>query len=432
MIVTRDKEEQRQVWLTIQVTPEEVEEGKEDAYRHLVQRVKVPGFRQGKAPRAILERQIGKESLYEDAIEHIIPEVYKKAIDEQKLEPIARPEIEVTQHEPLIFKAVVPLPPVVELGDYQGIRLVPEEVKIGDDEVTQVIEQLRHQKANWQPVERPVKANDLVVLDLESKLGDSPLLNRKAMQYHANEETQFPAPGFAHELVGLAIGQEKEFKITYPEGDSRSKLAGKEASFKVKINEVKEEVLPELNEDFVKQVDKEVAGLDALREKIKAELTSRAEQRVKEDFEAKVCDEAVARSKVEFPPVMVTSETNRVIEEQMQRFQQSFENYLRMAGKTEEQLRTELKPVAEKTIARSLVLSEVAKKEAVKPTEEEITAEIENLTKGAGESEDKVREIFNQPENRRQIEQGLVTRKTLSRLTEIAKGAAQGEAKTES
>lgn len=436
MNVTKDKEEQRQVWLTIQVSPEEVEEGMQDAYRRLVQRVKVPGFRKGKAPRAILERQIGKENLREEAIEHIIPAVYKKAVAEQKLEPIARPEIELSQPDPLIFKAVVPLAPVTELGDYQTIRLTPEEVSISDDEVTQVVEQLRHQKATWQPVERPVKANDLLVIDLESKLGDSPLLNRKAMQYHANEESQFPAHGFAKETIGMTVGQEKEFKLTYPEGDSRSKLAGREASFKVKVSEVKEEVLPELNDDFVKQVDKEVAGLDALREKIKTELKNRAEEKVKEDYEAKVCDEAVARSKVEFPPVMVVAETDRVIEEQMRRWQQGLDAYLRMINKTEEELRKELKPVAEKTIARSLVLAEVAKKEAVAPSEEEINAEIDHLTKESGESEDKVRELFKQPENRRQVVQALVTRKTLNRLTGIAKGEAAsaetGETKKES
>jgi trigger factor len=436
MIVTRDKEEQRQVWLTIQVTPDEIEEGMQDAYRHLVQRVKIPGFRKGKAPRVILERHVGKEGLREDAIEHIVPEVYKKAISEQKLEPIAPPGIEITQQEPLVFKAVVPLAPVVELGDYQGIRLAPEEVKIGDDEVTQVIEQLRHQKANWQPVERAVKAGDLLVIDLESKLADNPLLNRKAMQYHASEESQFPAPGFAHEVIGMTVGQEKEFNITYPEGDSRSKLAGKEACFKVRVNEVKEEVLPELNDDFAREVDKEVTGLDALREKIRTQLIGRAEQKAKEEFETKVCDEVVARSKVEFPPVMVASETDRIIEDELRRWQQELDVYLKMINKTEEALRQELKPVAERTIARSLVLAEVAKKEAVTPGEEEINAEIENLTKGAGESEDKLKELFTQPENRRQVASALVTRKTLARLSGIAKGEAagaeQGEVNTES
>lgn len=436
MIVTKDKDERRQVWLTIQMTPEEVQAGMEEAYRHLVKRVKVPGFRKGKAPRVILERHVGRESLVDDAIDHMIPEAYKRAIAEQALEPIARPEIEITQNDPLIFRVVVPLSPTVELGDYQSVRIVPEEVKIGDDEVTQVIKQLRHQKATWQPVERAVKAGDLVVIDIESRLGDSPFLNRKAMQYHVVEESQFPAPGFAHELIGITSGQEKEFGLCYPKGDSRSKLAGKEASFKVKVSEVKEEVLPELNDAFAKEVDQEVAGLDALREKIAVEIKNRAEQRGKEEFETKVCDEVVARSKVEFPPVMVTAETERAIEEQLRHWQQGLDAYLRMINKTEEELRKELKPVAEKTIARSLVLAEVAKKEAVTPSDEEINAEIENLTKGAGESEDKLKELFSQPENRRQVSQILVTRKTLARLTEIAKGAGEvasvdkGEAKT--
>lgn len=425
MIVTKDKTEQSQVWLTIEMTPEEVQAALGASYQRLVKRVKVPGFRKGKAPRTILERQIGKENMLDDAIEHMVPEAYQKALVEQALEPIARPEIEITQNDPLIFKAVVPLSPTVELGDYLGLKLTPEEVKVGDDEVAQVLEQLRHQKASWQPAEREVKAGDLVVLDIESRLGDSTFLNRKGMQYQVVEESQFPAPGFAREMIGTKPGQEKEFSLRYPDDDSRGKLAGKEVSFKVKISEVKEEKLPELDDALAKEVDPEVAGLEPLKGKIAAELKNRAEQRAKDEFESRVCDEAVTISKVEFPPVMVAVEIDRIIDEQLRRWQQGLDAYLRMINKTEEELRKELNPTAEKRVSRSLVLAEVAKKEAVAPSDDEINAEIENLTKVAGESEDKLKELFERPESRRQVAQMLVTRKTLARLTEIARGTGE-------
>ncbi|MFH0941915.1 MAG: trigger factor [Chloroflexota bacterium] len=425
MIVTRDKAEQSQVWLTIEMTPEEVQAALGVSYQRLVERVKVPGFRKGKAPRAILERQVGKANLLDDAIEHLVPEAYQKALVEQALDPIARPEIEITQNDPLIFKAVVPLSPTVELGDYRNLKLTPEEVKIGDDEVASVLEQLRHQKASWQPVEREVRAADLVVMDIESRLGDSPFLNRKGMQYQVLEESQFPVPGFSRELVGTRPDQEKEFSLRYPEDDSRGKLAGKEASFKVRISEVKEEILPELDDALAKEVDPEVAGLEPLRGKIAAELKNRAEQRAKDEFETLVCDEVVTISKVAFPPVMAALEIDRIIDEQLRRWQQGLDAYLRMINKTGEELRKELKPVAEKRVARSLVLAEVAKKEATTVSDDEINAEIENLTKGAGEGEDKLKALFSQPESRRQVAQMLVTRKTLARLTEIARGKGE-------
>ncbi|MFA5316963.1 MAG: trigger factor [Dehalococcoidales bacterium] len=425
MLVTREKTEQSQAWLTIEMTPEEVQDALGASYKRLVKQVKVPGFRKGKAPRAILERHLRKESLLDDAIDNMLPEAYRKAIEEQSLEPIAQPEIEIVQNDPLIFKAVVPLPPTVELGDYHSLKLTLDEVKIDENEVASVLEQLRHQKAVWQPVERAVEVGDLVVMDIESHLGDKPFLGRKGMQYQVLEDSPFPAPGFSHELVGTTPEQEKEFTLKYPEDDSRGELAGKEVSFKVRICEIKEEILPELDDALAKEADPEVTGLEPLRDKITLELKNRAEQRAREDFETRVCDEVVSQSKVEFPPVMVAVEIDRIIDEQLRRWQQELDTYLGMINKTEQELRDEIKPVAEKRVSRSLALAEVAKKEEIAAGDEDINAEIENLTKGESESQDKLNELFNNPGIRRQVEQMLVTRKTLARLTEIAQGTSE-------
>ena len=425
MKVTREKAEQSQVWLTIEIAPDEVESALDEAYQRLVKKVKVPGFRKGKAPRAILERHVGKESLLDDAIENLLPGAYQKAIEEQAIEPITRPEIEIAQTDPLVFKTVVSVMPTVELGDYRSLRITPDEVNIGDSDVDSVIEQMRHQKANWQPVERAVEAGDLVVMDIESSLEEHPFINRKEMQYQVLTDSPFPAPGFSLQLVGIKPDGEKEFKLQFPQDDSRSELAGKEANFKVRIGEIKEEILPELNDEFVREVDPELSGLEQLRENITTELKNRAEQRVKDDFETKLCDEVVSLSKTEFPPVMVAVEVDRIIDEQMRRWQQSLENYLKMINKTEEELRDEFKPVAEKRVTRSLVLGEVARTEEITASDDEINAEIDNLTKDAGESQDELKKMFGQPDSRKQVAQILVTRKTLARLTQIAEGAGE-------
>jgi len=430
MKVTREKAEQSQVWLTIEMTPEEVESSLEESYRRLVKKVRVPGFRKGKTPRLILERHVGKESLFDDAIDHMLPEVYQKAIKEQAIEPIARPEIDIAQTEPLVFKAVISVMPTVELGDYRSLRMTPEEVKINDSDVDSVIEQIRHQKASWQPVERAVEDGDLTVMDIESSIDENPFINRKEMQYQVLTDSPYPAPGFSQQLVGTKSNEEKEFKLQFPLDDTRNELAGKEVNFKIKVVEVKEEILPELNDDLAREVNPEISGLTQLRENIAEDLKKRGEQKVNDDFETSLCDEAVSLSTVEFPPVMVEVEIDRILQEQLRRWQQSLENYLKMVNKTEEEMREDLRPVAEKRVARSLVLEEVARAEEITAGDDEITAEIENLTKDAGESQDELKEMFNKPDSRKQIEQMLVTRKTLARLTQIAEGTGEtgGEA----
>ena len=182
MRVTKEKTENGQAFLTIEMEPAEVEESLEKSYYRLVRKANIPGFRKGKAPREILERHIGKESLLEDALNRLLPEAYEKAIKEQKIEAIAQPHIEIAQTDPVVFKATVPLPPKVELGDYHHIQVTPEPVELTEDDVNAMMEQLRHQQATWEPVERAVEFDDLVVLDIESIIEDEPFLNQEAAQ----------------------------------------------------------------------------------------------------------------------------------------------------------------------------------------------------------------------------------------------------------
>jgi trigger factor len=423
--VTRDKIEDSQAFLTIEMEPPEVEESLEAAYRRLVKKTNVPGFRKGKAPRVMLERYIGRESLLEDALNSLIPRACEDALKEQELESFARPAIEITQTEPLIFKATVPLPPTVKLGDYHSIRLKPEPVASTKEEVASVIERLRHQQATWEPVEREIGFNDLVVFDIESNVGGKPFINQKGAQYQVIENYPAPLPGFSGELIGLKRDTEKEFRLQIPKDYPDKELAEKEALFKVRISEVKQERLPQLNNDFAKGIDPKFKTLDLLRKQIASNLKLRAEEKARLDFEEKVIDAAVSLSEVEFPPLLVEMEVSRLLDQQLRHWQESgrsLEEYLASINKTEEELRQELRPPATKRVTRSLVLGKISDEEKIEASDSEIDAEISDMVKTAVEEKrGEFEKLLNTPQSRESIRQLLVRRKTIQRLVDIAK-----------
>ena len=304
MKATREKEENRQVFLRIELDKAEVDKALEQAYRRLVKKAEIPGFRQGKAPRAVLERYVGKDGLLEDALNNLLPEVYEQVLKDENIEPIANPQIEVVQSEPVVFTAVVPLKPTVELGDYKSIRLKPEKAEVTKEEVDTVIEQIRRQHGNWEPVERPVAFEDLVVMDVEARAEDKPFINQPGAQYQVMPNQSLPAPEFADRLIGMKVGEEKEFKLKLPDDYSQPELAGKVASFRVKVNEVKQQQLPKLDKEFAQTVSPDLKTVAALRQRVTSNLSLQVEQRAKEAFEEKVLDAVVESSKMEFPPVL--------------------------------------------------------------------------------------------------------------------------------
>ncbi len=426
MKVTNEKTENCQAFLTVEMEPDEVEESLERSYYRLAKKTNIPGFRKGKAPRAILERYIGKESLLEDALNSLLPEAYKKAVKEQKIEAFAQPHIEIAQTDPVIFKVAVPLPPTIKLGDYHHIQVAPELVELNEDDVSAAIEQLRHQHATWEPVERPVDFNDLVVLDIESNIENEPFVNQEGAQYQVLHELPLPAPGFAEQLVGMSRDEEKEFKLQFPSDYPRKELAEKEPSFKVRVTEIKQERLPELNNKFAKEVSPDFKSLKSLRKKVSTDLRLRAEEKARIDFEERVLEAIVDITELEFPPILVEMETDRLINQQLRRWQmggKGLEEYLGSINKTEEELRQELNPLATKRVTQSLVLEKIAKEEKFEASDSEISAEIENMTKSATENKDELNKFLNTPQARKSIEQVLITRKTVQRLVEIANGS---------
>ncbi|MFC1980778.1 trigger factor [Chloroflexota bacterium] len=431
MRVTREKTEDCQAFLTVEMEPAEVEESLEEAYHHLAGRAKIPGFRKGKAPREILERYIGKEEILEDAISHLLPQAYKKAVEEQEIEPIAQPHIEITQTDPIIFKAIVPLRPTVEIGGYHSIRVAPEKVEIAEDNVGAVMEELRHQHATWEPVERSVDFGDLVVLDVDSEIEGKSFINQQGVQYQVIRDSVAPAPGFAEQLSGMSKSEEKEFNLEFPADYSRNEVAGKEASFRVKINEIKQEILPELDDELAKQVNPDFKTLESLREQVTDNLKLRAEEKARADFEERVIEAAVDLAHAEFSPVLVETEVEQILDERLRYLQmdgKGLEEYLKSANQTKEQLLEELRPVATKRIIRSLVLGKVAEEEKIEVSEAEIDAETEKMMQGgAEEKKDELQQFLNTERFRDSIKNMLMTRKTMECLVEIAKSTGKAK-----
>ena len=425
MKVTKDKIEGSQAFLTVEMEPAEVEDSLEEAYQRLVKKTNVPGFRKGKAPRVMLERHIGRESLLEDALNTLIPRAYEDALKEQEIEAFARADIEITQTEPLVFKATVPLPPTVKPGDYASLRLTPQPAASTEGEVDSVIDRLRHQQASWEPVEREVGFGDLAVFDVESTARGKTFINQKGVQYQVLKDYPAPLPGFAEQLVGMERDGAREFSLQIPTDYPDKELAGKEAHFKVALSEVKQERLPELDDEFARGIDPKFETLTSLRREVADNLRLRAEERARLDFEEKVIEAVVGLAEVEFPPFLVDMETSRLLDQRLRQWRESgrgLEEYLASINKTEEELKEELRPPATQRVMRSLVLDKVAQEEKIEASDAEIDGEIEDMAGGVPENRrEEFTKLMSTPQSRQSIEHLLVRRKTVQRLVEIAR-----------
>ncbi len=416
---TTEKIEGSRVVLSIETDNEEMEKSMEKAYRRLAAKTAVPGFRKGKAPRPMLERYLGREALMEEAANLLLVETYDKAIEEHKVEAIARPEVEVIQVEPLSFKATVPVRPTVELGDYHDIKFVPEQVEITEEEVNEALERLRNMRSTWEPVEREAKIDDLLNIDVEGTAQDKVVVSEKGGWYVISANPDAPFPGFSKELEGAKKAEERAFTLKLPEGFKES--AGQDCVFKVKVNEVKQKNLPTLDDEFAKSLGKGVDTLDVLKERIKSDLKSAKERMARGRLEDKAIDALVAISRLEYPDIMVQNEIDHLVEErrQYQGGEGSLEDYLKNAKKTEEEFRNELKPAAEGVIKRSLVLAKLGELEKVEVSAADIDAEIERVVQNSSNDE-RVRQVFSSPTARESLGRNIYIRKAIDRLAEIA------------
>jgi len=430
MKVSTEDMENCQIALNIEAEDGELDKSMDEAYHHLVNEVSIPGFRKGKAPRAILEQHIGKKNLLEEALEHLIPRLYKQAIENQGLEPIAGPEIEIIQTEPVVFKAIVSLKPEVKLGDYHSIRLEPEPVtKIAKKEVTAAMEEIRERQGAWVPVGRPVELGDLVTMDIEANVEGKSWLNHKGVIYEVDKDSRSPVLGFASHLQGVEKNKERTFSLTIPDDHQIKEMRGKEGTFKVTITEIKEKQLPELDDALAQSAGYD--NLAAMKKKVTADLRAQAEARNRLELRRKALDALVEISEVNYPPILEDEEITGLLRDEAQRFGfRELADYLKKTNKTEEELKQELRPIAKKRLTQGLVLGKLAEEERIEISSSEVDNKVGEITNGA-EDKEKARQFFSLPQVRQSIEQSLHTQKTMDRLLQIATGNIEDMTKEE-
>ena len=424
MKVSAQRLPESQVLLEIEVDPEQMERSLDKAYRKLVQRVDVPGFRKGKTPRAMLERHVGRERLVREAVDILIPEAYSQALDKEEIDPIGQPSIELLRDEPLSFKATVPIRPTVELGDYQSLRVERDEVQPGEGEVDSAIEELRHRYAVHEPVERPVQTGDIVRAEVRVVIDGRDLHHDEDAEFRLKEGAMLLLPGFAEGLLGAEKGTPKDVTVTVPPGEGS--LAGKTGTVTTVVKEVKQERLPELNDDFAREVGEGFSSLAALRERLANDIRERLEAQAEENYREKALTALVEAARtIEFPPVLADREIERLVRDQARSTGMEVDRYLQMIKKTPEQLREDLTPAATERVKRALALTQLAEDEKIIVEPAEVDEEIERLAASSGQQAEQVRRMFASPDARMAIERSILTRKTLDRLVAIA-GSARG------
>lgn len=419
MKVTTERIEGSRVVLNVETDKEEMDKSLDKAYHRLAAKTAVPGFRKGKAPRPMLERYLGREALVEEAANLLLVETYDKAIEEHKVDAIARPQVEVIQVEPLSFKATVPVRPTVELGDYHEIKFVLEPVVVTDDEVNEALERLRNMRATWEPVERDAKPEDLLNIDVEGTVEGKVVVGEKGGWYPLSPGPSSSLPGFSEQLEGAKKGEEKTFVLKLSK--EFKELAGQECNFKVLVNDIKQKNLPDLDDEFAKSLGRGIETVDALKEEILADIRGEKERIEKRKLEDKAIEALVAISRLEYPDILVQDEIDHLIEERKQYLgeKDSLENYLKNAKKTVEEFRNELKPAAEDIIKRSLVLDKLIGVEKIELGDSEVDAEVERVIQSANNDE-RVRQLFSSSSGRQSLRRNLHIRKSIDRLLDIA------------
>ncbi|MEH7332680.1 trigger factor [Neobacillus drentensis] len=386
MTVKWEKLEGNRGVLTVEVSAEQVSKGLDEAFQKVVKQVNVPGFRKGKMPRGMFEKRFGVESLYQDALDILLPEAYGNAIDETGIEPIDRPDIDIEQMEKgkeLIFKATVQVKPEVTLGEYKGLEVEELDTNVTDEDVQKELETLQNRHAELVVKEDTAAENgDTVVIDFEGFVDGEAFEGGKAENHSLELGSGSFIPGFEEQLVGVKAGESKDVEVSFPEEYHAAELAGKPATFKVTVHEIKGKELPVLDDEFAKDVDDEVETLDALKEKIKTRLEDSKKHEAEHNLRDTLVEKAAENAQVEVPEVMVSNEVNRMLQEFEQRLQMqgmNLELYFQFSGQDENALREQMKEEAATRVKVNLTLEAIAKAENLEASDEDVNAELDKM-----------------------------------------------------
>ncbi|MCM1303708.1 MAG: trigger factor [Lachnospiraceae bacterium] len=424
-----EKLEHNMAKLTIEVSAEELEKALESAFRKNKNRISIPGFRKGKAPRKMIEQMYGKEVFYEDAANELIPDAYDRALKECEEEIVSNPRIDVTQIEagkPFIFTAEVALKPAVTLSQYKGVKVDKMDVEVSDDEVNAEIDREREKNARTIDVaDRAVKDGDVTVLDFEGFVDGVAFEGGKGEDYPLTIGSGAFIPGFEEALIGAEIGKETDVNVTFPEDYQAAELAGKAAVFKCTVKKIQEKQLPELDEDFVADVSEESDTVEEYKEEIKKKLIGRKEEEAKIAKEDAVIDAIIKEAEMDIPDAMVETQQRQMVQEFAQRMQAqgiSMDQYMQFTGADTDTLMEQAKPQALKRIQSRLVMEAVVAAEKIEASEEEFEEEIKTMSEAYQMEADKVKELLGE-DGTRQVREDICIKKAVAFVVENAEEA---------
>ncbi|MFF0827384.1 trigger factor [Brevibacillus sp. NPDC003359] len=430
MAANWEKVENNQGVLTIEVDATQVDEALDQAFKKVVQKVQVPGFRKGKVPRKMFESRFGVESLYQDALDILLPTAYGQAVREAGIEPVDRPEVDVTQMEQgknLIFKATVTVKPEVKLGDYKGLSIEEKDFSVTEESVDAELKRMQERHAELVAVEEgAAQTGDIAIIDFEGFQDGVAFEGGKAEDYSLELGSGTFIAGFEEQLAGLNIGEEKEITVTFPEEYHSPNLAGKEAVFQVKLNSLKRKNMPALDDEFAK----DVSEFDTLEE-LKADTKKKLEEKTAQEKDQYVREQLVLKAaesaEIDLPAVMVEHELDQMVNEFGQRLQyqgMTLELYYQFSGMDESQLRDQLRADATSRVRTSLTLEAIGKAENIEATEEDVNAELDKLAGVYGRPADELRKIFSAQDGMVALYRDVQTRKTVDLLVAESKVTA--------
>ena len=417
-------ENNNEVKLEITVEAQKFEEAIKTVFNKNAKYFSIPGFRKGKAPYQIVEKTYGAQIFYEDAFNEIAGDAYAKALEENKVEAVSKPEIDLVQIEKgkdLIFTAVVSTKPEVTLGKYKGIEVKKIEYNVSDEDVEHELSHMAEKNARLVSVEdRPVESGDITTIDFEGFVDGKAFEGGKAENHELTIGSNTFIPGFEDQIIGMKLEQEKDINVKFPEEYFSANLAGKDATFKIKLHEIKKKEMPEINDELAKDVS-EFDTIDELKKSIREKQEEQNKTKAKYETEDEIINAVCDKAKVDIPSGMIEMEIDnmaRDIETRLSYQGMKLEQYLQMMNKTMEDFRSENREQAEKTIKSRLVLEAVEKAENIEVTEDEISAKIKEMAENYGRKEEEVKD---NPELIKYVGENLKAEKTINFLVENAK-----------
>ena len=422
MKATWEKIEKNLGVLEVEVEAERVAAALDKAFNKVVKKANVPGFRKGKVPRPIFESRFGVESLYQDAIDILLPEAYGEAVEQTDIFPVDRPEVDIEQFakgQSFIFKAKITVKPEVKLGDYKGLEVPVQKAEVTEEELSAELTRLQERHAELVVVEEEAAANgDIAVIDFDGYVDDVPFEGGKAERHSLELGSNSFIPGFEEQVVGMSTGDFKDVEVTFPEEYHAENLAGKKAVFKVKLHEIKRKQLPALDDEFAKDVS-EFETLEEYKADLKAQLESRKQEELKGLRENAVVDKAAANAEVEIPEAMINSEVDNMVRDFDTRLRQQGMNmdmFLSFSGQTREDLQNQMKGDAEKRVRNNLVLEVIAKEENIEVSEEEVNQELATMAEAYKRTPEEIRSILAANGSLGSVKEELSLRKTIDLL----------------